>query len=295
MQFSALLLALFSSSALCAPLTTRASTPSRALWLWDSDIIQDNNALSTFLSDVTNKDYAISRVHALVDRDMGNAAWINFVSKCNASGIAVEGLMGDAQWIKGKTTADAPTLDHSLNWIQQYQNSAPANAKFSGIHLDVEPWGLDDWASKKATYVSSLLTIVDKVKTQAKSLDLPVAADLPFWANTVSCEGSTLDVCMLNHLDTTTFMTYRNTPTELLAVAKPLLTSASSKNAGKPVWLSIETSPDCADAELISYAGKSVSTLMSDLKKIESAATKLGGFAGISIHSYKEFKALTGS
>ncbi|KAF2643858.1 hypothetical protein P280DRAFT_466584 [Massarina eburnea CBS 473.64] len=292
MHFSTFLLTLFSSAALSAPLAPRAATSSRAIWLWDSDLIKDSTSLSTFLSDVTNPNYGISKVHALIDRDMGTSTWTNFVSKCNVSGISVSALMGDSQWILGSTTDGGPTLDHELTWLKQYQASAPANAKFSGVHLDIEPWGLDNWSSNQATYVSTLLTLVDEVKNVASPLNLPVAVDLPFWANTVSCQGSTLDVCVLKHVDTTTFMTYRNTAVGLLAVATPLLVDTVTKSSGKPVWLSVETSPNVADAGLISYAGKSVSTLMSDLQTVENTAKTLGGFAGIAIHSYKEFKEL---
>jgi hypothetical protein len=43
--------------------------------------------------------------------------------------------MGNAQWILGGGT---PSLQSNLEWIDQYQGNASANAKFSGIHMDVE-------------------------------------------------------------------------------------------------------------------------------------------------------------
>jgi len=275
------------------PRETAAYPTQRALWLWESDIIQDKTSLDNFFSVVSN--HGFTKVHALVDRDMGNAAWQPFIARCNAQGIAVEALMGDKEWIVGGTTDDGPTLQRSLNWIEQYQKSAPANAKFSGIHLDVEPWGLDSWESNKATYVESLLEIVDTVKSCAKPLNLRVAADLPFWSNTVACRNSKLNTCMLGHLDSITFMTYRNKPKELLEVAAPLLQAVAAANSGTTVWLSVETSSKCAEAELISYAGKSVTTLMNDLSTVENAAAKKdSGFVGIAVHSYTEFAALSG-
>jgi hypothetical protein len=268
-----------------------APAPNRALWLWESDIIKDSASVSSFLSTVTDND--IKTVHALIDRDMGNAVWESFITKCNASGITVEALMGDAQWINGQTTDDGPTLQHQLNWIAQYQASVSCNAKFSGIHMDVEPWGLDDWASNKEAHIDSLIEIADTVGAFAKPLDLPVAADLPFWAHTVSCQDATLDTCLLPHLDSVTFMTYRNTPGELLAIAMPLLKTVHDADPEKAVWFAVETDSKCAEAELISYAGKSAATLIGDLATVEKNAVKSSNnFAGIAIHSYSDFVAM---
>jgi hypothetical protein len=202
-------------------------------------------------------------------------------------------LMGDAKWVVGETTDDAPTLQGSLNWIKQYQKSAPANARFAGIHMDVEPWGLDDWARNKKAYVNSLVKIVDTVVAFAKSQNLRVAIDLPFWANTVACKGSTLDKCFLGTLDSVTYMTYRNTAPNLIDVAAPLLKAVANAQSKTTVWLAVETSPDCAEPELISYAVKGKKALMNDLATVEKyAAKKASGFAGITVHSYKEFTTL---
>jgi hypothetical protein len=277
---------------LSAPLLSRQSTNNRALWLWTSDLIKDDTEISDFLSFVTSPDHKIGTVHALIDRDMGTPTWESFMTKCTAAGIAVNALMGDSYWILGKARDDGPTLQHSLDWIDGYQKNVSANARFAGIHMDVEPWGLDDWETNKEAYVDSLLSIVDTVKTFATPLNLPVAVDLPFWASTVACQEAALDTCLLPHLDSVTFMTYRNTAPELLDIATPILTAVHSAYPGKPVWLSVETCRDCVEASLISYAGKSMATLMEDLATVEKNATEYDEFAGIAIHDYANFVAM---
>lgn len=276
--------------ALPLALAPAAAPPQRAVWLWNSDIIQDSAAVSKFFSVAAKAENKFTTVYALIDRDMGNPTWQSFVSKCNASGIAVEGLMGDAQWILGRTTDDGPTFQKSLDWMKQYQASVPENAKFAGIHLDVEPWGLDGWEANKGEYVSSLVSIVDKTVAAAKPLGLPVAADLPFWANTVACEGTKLDACMAKKLDSMTFMTYRSTPKDLLDVATSVLQTVSSH--GKKGLVSVETASGVAEASLISYAGKALSTLVGDLSKIEQLAKGHSGFNGIAVHDYKSLTAM---
>lgn len=265
-------------------------TSSRAIWLWNSNIIQSDAETQTFLSHMTNKNHPFDTVLALIDRDMGNQAWEAFIKKCNAAGLKVEALMGDKQWIVGGTSEDGPTLAHELNWIKTYQASAASDAKLAGIHLDVEPWALDGFDDNKAEYISSLVSIVGQTKELATSLDLPLGADLPFWANTVACKSSTLDTCLLNDLDYVTFMTYRNTAKSLLGIADPVLAAVKKVDASKPVWLSVETSGECADVGLISYAGKTLSTLVSDLATITKGAKKTAqNFAGVAVHSYSDF------
>lgn len=242
---------------------------------------------------MTSSTHPFQTVLALIDRDMGNAPWESFIKKCNAAGLKVEALMGDKQWIVGGTSEDGPTLEHELNWIKKYQASAASDAKLAGIHLDVEPWALEGFESNKAEYVSSLVSIVSQTKEVAQSLDLPLGADLPFWANTVECEDSTLDTCLLNKLDSVTFMTYRNTAKSLLGIADPVLKSVKAVAASTPVWLSVETSSDCSDVGLISYAGKTLSNLIGDLATITTSAKKSSGnFAGVAVHSYTDFLAM---
>ena len=267
----------------------------RAIWLWNSDIIQDDAEVETFISKMTDPKHPFQTVLALIDRDMGLAPWTSFIKKCNAAGLQVEGLMGDKQWIKGSVTDDGPTLAHELEWIKSYQAAAPSDAKLAGVHLDVEPWALDDFDANKAEYVAELQSIVSAVKEVTSPLGLPLGADLPFWGNTVACGDSTLDTCLLGDLDYVTFMTYRNTATSLLGIADPVLAAVKKVDANMPVWLSVETSSECADVSLISYAGKTLSNLVGDLAKIASGAEKTApSFKGIAVHSYQDFKEMSG-
>ncbi|KAF1970780.1 hypothetical protein BU23DRAFT_600690 [Bimuria novae-zelandiae CBS 107.79] len=277
-----------------APRSATAGS-TRAIWLWNSNIIQDDSQVQKFISKMTSADHPFETVLALIDRDMGNAPWQSFIQKCTAAGLKVEGLMGDKQWIKGQTTEDGPTLEHELNWIQAYQASAPSDAKLTGIHLDVEPWALEDFEANKAQYVSSLQSIVSRVKKVTQPLNLPLGADLPFWGNTVPCGNANLDTCLLKDLDYVTFMTYRNTADSLLGIADPVLKAVKAVDSSKPVWLSVETSSECADVDLISYAGKTLSKMLSDLVKIDtSAKQKAASFAGIAVHSYEDFLTMSG-
>ena len=66
---------------------------------------------------------------------MGNVAWQNFITKYNNNGVSVDALFGDPLWILGE---GSPGLEEELDWIVQYQESAPVAARFKGLHMDVE-------------------------------------------------------------------------------------------------------------------------------------------------------------
>lgn len=141
------------------------------------------------------------------------------------------------------------------------------------------------------TYIPKWQTIVTNVVSFGHSLNLAVAADLPFWSYTLAdpATGETMDTWMLNALDAATFMTYRNDVTELLDVAALPLAAADA--AGKPVYLAVET-VEVADEPKVSFKGFSVKTLSLDLADIAASASNHTSFAGIAVHDYSGWLAM---
>lgn len=89
-------------------------------------------------ADVSNildfaKVVGLTRIYAQIDSSISNADWESFIGQFNASGIIVDALLGAADWV-----LEAGDLETELQWIEQYQNSASVNSKFTGIHMDVE-------------------------------------------------------------------------------------------------------------------------------------------------------------
>jgi len=110
-----------------------AATTDRATWLWDSTLFQDNAQVSKFLTFAESK--GVKNVYAGVNADVPNAAFGDFISQCSAKGIAVGALIGNSQWILDQGT---PSINDNLRWIEQYQASVAANAKFKEVHMDIE-------------------------------------------------------------------------------------------------------------------------------------------------------------
>lgn len=148
-----------------------------------------------------------------------------------------------------------------------------------------QPWALDDWETNKATYIQTWEGLVQEVVSLGKSLSMPVAADLPFFAYKLnsSIEGQTADLWMLNVLDSATFMTYRTTATEVLELAVPVLAAGDASNT--PVWLAVEAA-DAAEAAGVTFFDESASTLDAALTEIKSSSDSSASFNGIAVNGW---------
>lgn len=268
-----------------------AITPSRGMWLWNSDIILNKTAVAEFFSIVSYPSRRVQVVYALIDRGMPLTKWNAFIESCSIRNIRVEALLGDNNWLTPSvpSATDAPTLAQQIRWIDLYQGKASSSQQFSGIHLDIEPWTMKDWSEKQRIHIDSYLAIIEEAKLTANKWNITLTADVPFWCNKIICENTTLDSCLLhtNRLSHLTYMTYRNTAKQILELAKPLL------EKGVPdVWISVETAVDVMDETLISYGSKNIIDLDSDLSILETELEKYSNFAGIAMHDYRHYLIL---
>lgn len=75
----------------------------------------------------------LTHLYAQIDSRISSADWESFIKKLTASGITVDALLGNANWV-----LEEGDLETELQWIKQYQSTASADSKFTGIHMDVE-------------------------------------------------------------------------------------------------------------------------------------------------------------
>jgi hypothetical protein len=257
-----------------------STPPSRALWLWHSEKIQDPAEVSSLLSFATT--HSITAIHALISRDIPNPVFASFIAQCTQRNISVQALIGNPQWLLNR---GSPTLDSSLDWLVAYQTNATQDSRFSAIHMDIEPHALSSWNTDKPSLIAALQRIVIRVKALGDSLGMQTGADVMWWAHTVSVSsGEALGAWMLATLDFVVFMTYRTTVDEIMDLAKMALEAGDQ--ARKPVWLAVETNPVADEAELISYAGLSQQRLFADLACVAARAALHDSFAGVVVHDY---------
>lgn len=285
--------------------TIMAQRLGRATWIWKTEeVICNDGQIDQFAAFARR--HGINRVYIHVNPDITHEALANFISKCNASGaghMAVEALMGDPAWINDPQAHQS--LQLRLDWIKDYQRRyAHTPVMLQGLHLDIEPWQLNEWhGPEKRSIIRKWTSCIQYFKSWANAQDPPlqVAADLPFWLHTIQHpdNGERLDTVMMSLLDGAVFMTYRNDPQTLMDIARDALAAGWSCGKRKEgVYLAVETVPS-EEGKHISYHGLGGRRLWEDLccleggqglRKREPHEMWFGGLAVHDYHTWAQMK-----
>lgn len=202
-----LLLVTFPSMAIAKTRSDFQST-NISTWLWDTSLIVskpdiminhliDNNVNVLFLQ---------------VNNTINMKYYKSFISKASENKISVHALDGSPNW----AFDDGIVLQQEfLSWLKKYQKSALANEKFKGIHLDVEPYGNDQYDANVNSVLEKYQALMIKFKKQAKILELDFGIDIPFWFygvnyNTKYGKGNVAE-WLCKHVKSITIMAYRDT------------------------------------------------------------------------------------
>jgi hypothetical protein len=100
----------------------------------------------------------------------------NFIREAQAGNIKVEALFSEPSWL-------LPDRRHRLianiKIVQDYNRQVAPDARFTGLHLDLEINQLPDWKNHLQTIGQHLLDTVKLVKATEPSMQ--VVVDLPVW------------------------------------------------------------------------------------------------------------------
>ncbi|WP_433059382.1 hypothetical protein [Dactylosporangium sp. CS-033363] len=255
-----------------APETHVAPPGTRAMWLWrheEPQPVVDWAAAN-----------GVRALFAYYDPKAGTTDLERLKALCDEAGIVLDALGGEPSWTTDHATA--------LAWAR----GAAATGLFHGLHLDVEPYLLPAWNDDQASLVPDYLALLDQT---IAATELPLELDVPFWLPTVPVSGGgNLADAVLARVAGVTVMSYRNTATgdnSIVGVAADLLNRAAS--LAKPVRLGAETQAlgDCA---YCSFHGDTATQLQQTLSAVDTAAQRYPAFAGIAVHQYDSWIALTG-
>ena len=228
--------------------TGGAPAGARGLWFWASDGQPGGSA--TVVGDDAEEAAAIASFQGLgVDRVYGAfrdrpstepdtiAAWN---ARLDAAGIESHLLLSSAVLVDADLE---PRLEaHLDDWLVSLHAERPAEERFDGVHLDLEPHASADWsgldAAGKRDQLLALAALYQALRTHLDengAADIPLAADLPPWFDTGDSIGWTdtteRDAWLASmgaSLTSLTLMTYER-PT-----AERILDAAVDERAGFP-------------------------------------------------------------
>lgn len=194
------------------------------------------------------------------------------------AGIRLIALGGAPSWTTEHDTA--------LAWLR----AADDTGLFAGYHLDVEPYLLPGWSTARGRTVSAYLALLSRLRFEAR---LPLEVDAPFWYGRIPARGGTLAAEVLRRVDAVTVMSYRDRGTgvgSIWSVSRDWLALGASQ--GKRVRLGAETGP-LAECPYCTFAEEGATALAAALAAVDAAAREAPAFAGIAVHHYDSWRALT--
>lgn len=175
----------------------------RGTWFWRDT--GDPNGAGAVVGDAAAEAATLAAFGELgVRRVYGSFDWLNAtageISSWNADVHAAGGtsflLLSENTWIDPTNQADLEDLlqDRLLSF-----NAAHPGGRFDGVHLDIEPQGLDEWdtwdAAQKRQALDDLAdtyTFVRATLDAGGATDVPIFADLPVWFDNLPADGGSV-------------------------------------------------------------------------------------------------------
>lgn len=178
-----------------------------------------------------------------------------FVADANARGMRVAWLTGDSGWLEIDSTGCQIAVDRFLT----YQKTAPADARFYAIHLDVEPHQRPDFSSARPGYMQRFYEIADEAGKTVHAGGYEIEWDLPFWFDqdkvfTIDAGEILFLEAMSRISDTLCLMSYRDKAADILSISEEELAAAA--NTDCRVVCGVETHSEEGDGVSFMEEGK---------------------------------------
>lgn len=256
-----------------------------ATWLWDtSSIIDSPDTILQFLND-NNATVLFLQIDKKLDEDY----YRKFITKAKDYNISIYALDGRPDFIY----IDKSEYQSFFDWITDYQNTAQTSEKFQGIHLDVEPYLLENWEENKDEIIPNYQNLILDATEKSEMLNLAIGFDLPFWFDSIMYEnnygvGNLAEFVIMNS-DEVAIMAYRNSSDKVIELSKDEV--IYSEKYKKKIFVGVETLPSNEGA-FITFFDKPLSYFNAELEKIKSEYISSDAFNGIAIHDIAGWRQL---
>ncbi|WP_409303504.1 amidase [Peribacillus sp. SCS-155] len=259
--------------------SAKASVPeTQATWLWNPWMIVDDEAGTIAFLEEKNVD----KVYLQIDRDIPLTVYQSFIEKASGKGMMIYALDGAPSWV-GPT--GSTSLDQLMNWLKTYQNAASSIQKFTGVHLDVEPYLYSGWSTNQASTVKAYQTLIIKAKNSTASLSLQLEADLPFWFDEISFKNTygkgNLAEWVIGNTSSITIMAYRDSAPLIIDLVKNEIAFAAKYN--KQAVIGVETD-QTNEGGMLSFFEEGEAYMNQELAKVKSFYAGTSGYGGVAVH-----------
>ncbi|MGA4722116.1 amidase [Fictibacillus nanhaiensis] len=261
-----------------------------ATYLWHTNkIVTDKKDILNFL-----QSKGVNTLYLQIDPNIQMSKYQQFIKDALKIGVRVHALDVAPDWIEPNHKGP----EQFMNWLANYQLKASNSEKFSGIHLDVEPYTLTEWDTNHEEIVNRYQDLLINTKLFANQIKLPLYADIPFWFDEHFYSNNRFGKCSLSewvirNTDGISIMANRNfTDGQNGILALTASEVRYAKKMNKRVVIAIETD-QIDDAPYLSFSHLTQQDMYHTLTKVNDHYYKEKSFDGFAIHHYSSWKQLT--
>jgi len=269
---------------------TTVPTIPKGTWIWDSSMIEkDQDHIISFASA-----HDVTAIYLQVNRDIAPKVYEDFIRSAKEKQIRVEALAGRPDWAY-KVNQDQ--IQKFIAWTLQYNTSVTAQARFDGLHFDIEPYLLAEWKTKKEMILDSWIQNLRFIEKETKGSGLKITLDVPYWLNSVKVPNTqySFSAWLLEKFDSLVIMDYRNHAlgkNGIVENAQAMLREAAT--LGKQVIIAVETAKS-SEGERTSFYAKNVDFMEQELQVAHQKLSRYASYGGMAIHDYKSWSAMSGN
>lgn len=260
-----------------------------ATWVWDMDELLGTDGSRTREVIDFLREHQVRTVYLYTGKSAAGSQlslYRTFIQEASDAGVRVHALGGERNWALADGRAG---LREFMEQVAAYNESVPEDARFTGIHLDVEPYLLPQWDKDQTGLIREWERMMDQAAEFTGSHSLELGVDLPFWLDDIPAAADdgkfseTLDQWMMAKADSVALMSYRNEAEGsggVIALVKQELQHAEA--SGGHVFVGLNTAPD--EEPKLTFYGMSPERLRQETKRIQREYAGNAGFGGVAVH-----------
>jgi hypothetical protein len=258
-------------------LSTSTNKNTLTTWLWDTSlIVKEQESVLDFL-----KKEKVAVLYLQIDKKLDKEYYKKFISSAKDLDISIYALDGRPEFIYPAKSEYQLFFD----WLKEYQSSVSTDEKFQGIHLDVEPYLLENWENNITSTILAYQTFILNSTQKSHSQNLNIGFDMPFWFDSIDYDNKygkgNLAEFVIKNSDETTLMSYRNVSTEIIEISQNEIEFADTYE--KKVHIGIETLPS-EEGDFITFYEENYNTMIKEIEEVNSFFSSSKFFNGIAIH-----------
>lgn len=252
-------------------------------WIWDArTIITDREDILDF-----SERQGVNHLYVYVDRsEAAPKDYALFIKEASKRRMKVEALAGDPTW---GWKRNREHLQEFIEWVASYNTNVQQEERFSGIHLDIEPYLLPEWGTDPYLVEEWLSNMEFAAAFAGKYGELNVSVDVPFWIHEIDVPGYEdfhAGAWMLKRFDTVVLMDYRDTAAGddgIVANALEMVKAASAMN--QSIIVAVETAPSGEDPKT-TFFEEGNRKMEQELASARSRLRSFQGFRGTAVHGF---------